>query len=284
MRFVSLFFNSTLLTLIVQFSIFLFVVRTVTNNARTIQRNSETKGFRSAISSVAQKQTSNAAFTAIPSYESSIWANNLLESLWRVQAEVNYTTLQGGYTPKYALNEYVRRAIVEEGKKEIGLSSSRRREDSRQKIIPLFYGGLEPYLSTTISSIVASTLRAFEPESGAFLSLHSFTLGDKPPLVRGLRIDRGANNTVEAHFDLDFVNTNLAIILMLKVRTCEEEQSDGPLTRYLRCATKISTTVSNTDKTTFRATRFAPRSSPPFHMLCYLPRSFQSQTWTLASP
>ncbi|GMI04434.1 hypothetical protein TrVE_jg7474 [Triparma verrucosa] len=256
LRFVSLFFNSTLLTLIVQFSIFLFVVRTVTNNARTIQRNSETKGFRSAISSVAQKQTSNAAFTAIPSYESSIWANNLLESLWRVQAEVNYTTLQGGYTPKYALNEYVRRAIVEEGKKEIGLSSSRRREDSRQKIIPLFYGGLEPYLSTTISSIVASTLRAFEPESGAFLSLHSFTLGDKPPLVRGLRIDRGANNTVEAHFDLDFVNTNLAIILMLKLST---------LSHALLPSTLIS--VSDLDariplKLTFQPTLDYPFAGP----------------------
>ncbi|GMH65822.1 hypothetical protein TL16_g04288 [Triparma laevis f. inornata] len=196
-------------------------MRTVTNNARTIQRNSETKGFRSAISSVGQRQSgSGAAFTAIPSYESAIWANNLLEGLWRVQAEVNFTTLQGGYVPKYGLNEYVRRAIVEEGKKEIGVERGRRRGGGeRQKIVPLLYGGLEPYLSTTISSIVASTLRAFEPESGAFLSLHSFTLGDKPPLVRGLRIDRGANNTVEAHFDLDFVNTNLAIILMLKLST-----------------------------------------------------------------
>lgn len=112
------------------------------------------QGFRAAIASVAQKQTSTAAFTAIPAYESSIWANNMLQSLWRVRADAGGGG--GGYAPKYALNEYARRAMAEGG--------------GKQGALP--YGGLEPYLSNTMSSILASTLKAFEPESGAYLSLH----------------------------------------------------------------------------------------------------------------
>ena len=109
--------------------------------------------------------------------------------------------MKGGHAPKYAVNEYARRAMEGGG--------------GEGNLLP--YGGLEPYLSTTMSSILASTLRAFEPESGAYLSLRSFTLGGKAPLVRGLRVDRGEDNTVEAHFDLDFMQTDLTVILVLKV-------------------------------------------------------------------
>ena len=117
----------------------------------------------------------------------------------------------------------------------------------------LKYGGLEPYLSTTISSIVASTLRAFEPETGAFLSLHSFTLGGSPPLIRGLRASPTPSGDVTAHFDLDFVQTDLNVVLVLKLST---------LTHAMLPSTLIS--VSDLDARVPLKVTFSPSPDYPF--------------------
>lgn len=169
-------------------------------------------------------------------------------SIWRVEVDdIDYVDRSGGYTPEYEMNDYVRRSIeqttrldqgqrekareqtgVEEAEPEVktGRGSKKRRKqqpgsesanDSAgdSKFSPLLYGGLEPYLSTTISSVVASTLDelATQPDASAYLSLHSFTLGSKPPLIRGLRINPTEEGMLEASFDLDFVSTDLEIIL-----------------------------------------------------------------------
>jgi hypothetical protein len=172
--------------------------------------------------------------------------------VWRVEVDdIDYVGLKGGFTPEYDMNDYVRRSIVKNTKldpkqqkkrmsqmgteddkeADFSTSASTAAEKKRQRqqantahgfdgtgsstFSPLLYGGLEPYLSTSISSVVSSTLDevATQPDTSAYLSLHSFTLGSKPPLIRGLRINTNEEGLLEASFDVDFVSTDLEIIL-----------------------------------------------------------------------
>jgi len=128
--------------------------------------------------------------------------------------------------PEYEMSDYVRRSITRRTKDDEGerrrkkdqmgfvevktggnnkhhRAGGKKRDHYRQDegdggFEPLMYGGLEPYLATTISSIVASTLEdlAKHPDSTAYLELYSFTLGSKPPLIRGLRIAPADNRTM----------------------------------------------------------------------------------------
>ncbi|GMI42847.1 hypothetical protein TrCOL_g4926 [Triparma columacea] len=255
-RIVSFFVSPGLISFVSHLLVLLYVARSILANTNKIKRAAETKGFRDAITSVTQKGGGSAFGKNVPAYESAIWANNLLDSIWRVEVDdINYVDRSGGYTPEYEMNDYVRRSIVqttrldpgqrekareqtgvEEAEPEVktGRGSKKRRKqqpgsesgnDSAgdSKFSPLLYGGLEPYLSTTISSVVASTLDelATQPDASAYLSLHSFTLGSKPPLIRGLRINPTEEGMLEASFDLDFVSTDLEIILKLKLSSSD---------------------------------------------------------------
>jgi len=230
-RFVSFFVSPGVISLWTHLVLMLFVARSILMNSNKIKRAAETKGFRDAINSVTQK--GGTAFgKSIPAFESAIWANNLLDSLWRVEVDdIDYTACEGGYEPDYDMNDYVRRSIVKNTKLD---ETQKAKQDENQggdnhrgrekDFEPLLYGGLEPYLSTTISSVVALTLDelATQPDSSAYLSLHSFTLGSKPPLIRGLRINPAGNGTLlEASFDVDFVSTDLEIILKLKLSSSD---------------------------------------------------------------
>ena len=79
------------------------------------------------------------------------------------------------------------------------------------------YGGLEPYISSSLTAALESALESLSysrPSDIAYLSLHSFTLGSKPPIIRGIKLTGfEGEQVVQFEVDLDVLLGDAALVL-----------------------------------------------------------------------
>ena len=151
-------------------------------------------------------------------FESTLWLNSLLYHVWRVTYSLDSTKIAQKLS-NYPL--YIKNAM----------NSS---FIDKNLSLVLAYGGLEPYLSEIVGSIVVESLKTDEerPSDVAYVSLDSFTFGSQPPLIRGIKIVRSEDvNTLNMKLDVDALLSDLSVVLMIKLSS---------LDRAILPSTKIS--------------------------------------------
>jgi hypothetical protein len=169
----------------------------------------EAKGFRSAMALLGTDSFSSS--------ETAFWLNAVLDHIWRVPFGDGKTPiLQAMQQRGYPL--FVSRAVQEtlnSPKCTFPLDA-----DSAGSCLP--YGGLEPFITTKLGTTM---MRAFEtdrelmPTDISYLSLYSFTLGSRPPVVRSAELVRANLNgrrvgdRVELDLDLDVLFSDLSLVL-----------------------------------------------------------------------
>ena len=80
------------------------------------------------------------------------------------------------------------------------------------------YGGLEPYISGNIGTLLLYALgeaRALRRKDVAYASLYSFTLGNKPPLLRSIEFLGASQDRSNLHFnvEVDALLEDLSLVL-----------------------------------------------------------------------
>ena len=184
----------------------LYLCRASQLRSRAIGRNAEAAGFRSAVSSIGS--------TSPSMRESAVWLNALLDEMWRVPLEENTTPLHVAEYPDFITKamKYARR------KKSCREATGRGKNKSTLCTDMKPYGGLEPYISSILGEAVIEILTstsASRPRDLTYISLHSFTLGSVPPIIRGMRL-KGINDkdsTVKLDVDLDVLLGDSSIVL-----------------------------------------------------------------------
>lgn len=93
------------------------------------------------------------------------------------------------------------------------------------------YGGLEPYISSKIGTLLLDALggsRVSRRSDVAYASLYSFTLGNKPPLVRSVEFLGASHDRSKLHFNVEVDATLEDLSLVLG------KLSRRTITMYLR--------------------------------------------------
>lgn len=170
----------------------------------------EAKGFRSAIALLGTDSFSSS--------ETVFWLNAFFDHIWRVPFGDGKTPiLQAMQELGYPL--FVSRAVQEtlNSPKCTGFLLD---ADSAGNCLP--YGGLEPFITSKLGTAM---IRAFEtdrelmPTDVSYLSLYSFTLGSRPPVIRSAELVRANLNgrrvgdKVELDLDLDVLFSDLSLVL-----------------------------------------------------------------------
>jgi len=171
-------------------------------------------GYRAAIDSIGSSSHS------IP--ESVAWLNVLLTQIWRVPYDpasekgTEWANLSREY-PKF-----VRRSIRANT---YGRFECRSCDWDGGGHPQLFstpackpYGGLEPYISGKIGTLVLDALggsRALRRNDVAYASLYSFTLGNRPPLLRSIEFLGASHDRSNLHFNVEVDATleDLSLVL-----------------------------------------------------------------------
>ena len=214
--FISLFFHRVALLFYVYFACWLFLSHASMVRTKTVQRNTEANGFRSLIALLGTEEMS--------SPETAFWMNAIIDHVWRVPfGDEKTPVLQAMQELGYPM--YVSRAAQEEMKKRGCNSTKGPNSDSVESPLCMPYGGLEPYISSTIGAMLVTELDAnkdyYIPSDVAYVTLHSFTLGRRPPIVRSVELvkailgqeNRREGDRVEIDVDVDVLLTDLSFVL-----------------------------------------------------------------------
>ena len=174
------------------------------------QRVAEAEGFRSAIALLGTDSFSSS--------ETAFWFNAVLDHIWRVPFGDGKTPiLEAMQELGYPL--FVSRAVQETLK---SLECTGFPLDADPAGICLPYGGLEPFITSKLGTAM---MRAFEtdkelmPTDVSYLSLYSFTLGGRPPVIRSAELvhanlnGRRVGDKVELDLDVDVLFSDLSLVL-----------------------------------------------------------------------
>jgi hypothetical protein len=154
--------------------------------------------------------------------ETVFWLNALLDNFWRVpfgDDGRNHPVMQFLHELGYPM--FVSRAIQQT----IDSKGCPRWPQETAVSVPigcLPYGGLEPYLASGVGTALLETLALVKssiPIDLAYVSLYSFTLGSRPPIIRSVKLrranfeTRGIGDSVELDLDVDMLMSDLSIVL-----------------------------------------------------------------------
>jgi hypothetical protein len=213
---ISLFFHRVMLLLYVYLVCWLYLSHASMVKSKTVQRNAEANGFRSLIALLGTDEMS--------APETAYWMNAIIDHVWRVPfGDEKTPVLQAMAELGYPM--YVSRAAQEEMKKRGCYSAKESDYNSTESPLCMPYGGLEPYISSTIGAMLVTELDAnkdyYIPSDIAYVTLHSFTLGRRPPVVRSVELvkailgqeNRKEGDRVEIDVDLDVLLHDLSFVL-----------------------------------------------------------------------
>lgn len=168
--------------------------------------NAEASGYRAAINSIGSTSHSVA--------ESVAWLNRLMSQIWRVPYDPDSEEGSQWATLSRQYPKFVRRSIRRDSYGRFECQSC----DWDGKGPQLFstpacqpYGGLEPYISGNIGTVLLDALggsRASWRNDVAYASLYSFTLGNKPPLLRSIEFLGPSQDRSNLHYNVE-IDANL---------------------------------------------------------------------------
>lgn len=181
----------------------------------SMRSNAEACGYRTAIDSIGSASHSMA--------ESVAWLNALLGKIWRVRYyPASEEVLHWKNLSRELYPNFVRRAIKSstygrfECRNCVYESSGSNEIHDESTCLP--YGGLEPYISGNIGSLLLDALgesKASSRRGVAYASVYSFTLGKDPPLLRGVEFLGASQDGSKLHFnvDVDAILEDLSLVL-----------------------------------------------------------------------
>lgn len=171
-----------------------------------IKRNAEASGYRAAINSIGSTSHSVA--------ESVAWLNALLNHMWRVPYDPDSEEGSQWEALSRQYPKYVRRSIRSDSYGSFKCRSCDWDAKGPEIISTSLchpYGGLEPYVSGKIGTVLLDALgrsRALRRNGVAYASLYSFTLGNKPPLIRSIEFLGSSHDGHNLNFNVE-VDANL---------------------------------------------------------------------------
>ena len=186
----------------------LYVSRASQLRSIAIARNAEASGFRSVITAAASGSSMR---------ESAVWFNGLLDEMWRVSVAMEH--VESLRTDDYPV--FVTKAMKEALRKKSCRKATGRNNRGDSSVLCTDekpYGGLEPYVSSILGESVndiLTTTSASRPRDITYISLHSFTLGSVPPIIRGMSLKsmNDDDSTVKFDVDLDVLLGDSSIVL-----------------------------------------------------------------------
>ena len=170
--FLRLILDHRLLFLILYSAIWFEVCRLVQMRSVAMEQRAQATGFQNALTALATGKA--------PSFqESSVWLNQFLSHVWQ-------TERLEGQCPSTQSPEYVQRGM--NGGADCHRGWRRRNHRCAECVS---YGGFEPYLAQSIGEtmmIMLEDYRQTRPHDVAYASLHSLSLGTRPPIVRSIEV------------------------------------------------------------------------------------------------
>ena len=174
----------------------------------SIARNAEASGFRSVVTAAASGSSMR---------ESAVWFNGLLDEMWRVSVAMEH--VKSLRTDDYPV--FVTKAMKDALRKKSCRKATGRNNRGDSSVLCADekpYGGLEPYVSSILGESVndiLTTTSASRPRDITYISLHSFTLGSVPPIIRGMSLKsmNDDDSTVKFDVDLDVLLGDSSIVL-----------------------------------------------------------------------
>mmetsp|Transcript_54298 Transcript_54298/g.65490 ORF Transcript_54298/g.65490 Transcript_54298/m.65490 type:complete len:933 (-) Transcript_54298:226-3024(-) len=236
-------FSRSMILFVTYFAAFVFLCKTSHLRSRTVQRNAEVTGLRSAFASIGLTQDSSIT-------ESAAWLNALLHQIWRVHYDDDDDDATVEDAPHYHRHIFSKkkqkrqRLVYPPFISKIINDQIKKRRKCKCSTVPnencacspaLPYGGLEPYLSSKIGSLLVDALQSTpeqsRPSDVAYVSLDSFTLGSMPPIIRGVALqgfhegEEGPGGeirtSVDLDLDLDVLFNDFLLILEVKLSSLD---------------------------------------------------------------
>jgi hypothetical protein len=222
-------FSKAALLLVLYGGAWMYLCRASQLRSVAIKRNAEASGYRAAIYSIGSTSHSVA--------ESVAWLNALMNQMWRVPYDPDSEEGSQWASLSRQYPKYVRRSIRSDSYGSFECRScdwDHKGPEISSKSSCHPYGGLEPYVSGKIGTVLLDALgrsRALRRNGVAYASLYSFTLGKKPPLLRSIEFLGSSHDGRNLNFNCE-VDANLEdLSLVLEVKLSSLEHAILPSTK-----------------------------------------------------
>eukprot|EP00543_Licmophora_paradoxa_P002149 CAMPEP_0202444500 /NCGR_PEP_ID=MMETSP1360-20130828/3558_1 /ASSEMBLY_ACC=CAM_ASM_000848 /TAXON_ID=515479 /ORGANISM="Licmophora paradoxa, Strain CCMP2313" /LENGTH=460 /DNA_ID=CAMNT_0049060517 /DNA_START=12 /DNA_END=1394 /DNA_ORIENTATION=- len=180
------------------------LAKVVQQRSLAVKQHSESMGFREALVSL---ETNHQTFQ-----EGALWLNQFLSHIWQ-------TDRQTGRCPPSDYLRFVQRGMNGGNDCVKAVGWRRHRISCADCIV---YRGMEPHLSQNIGLLFMDVLDTYQkrrPHDIAYASLHSLTLGSKPPIIQSIKsLGEKKNNKDKREFKLElYIPSEVNLVLDIKL-------------------------------------------------------------------